>query len=158
MFDNLERAMQSAQRATDVKGVADGLTMILKQFDDTLGARRHHQGRHGGLACSIRGVHEAIQQVRPTSTPPGTVVAEVQPGYMHGERLDPRGAWCVVAKPKAEGEPERSGGDADGRAEVARTARRWRHGSWAKVIGIDLGTTNSCVAVVETHAERRRST
>src|SRR5690348_11167018 len=32
VFDNLERAIQSAQRATDVKGVAEGLQMVLRQY------------------------------------------------------------------------------------------------------------------------------
>jgi molecular chaperone GrpE len=45
-------------------------------------------------------VHEAIQQVETSEHPPGTVVAEVQPGYMNGERLV-RAAMVVVAKPKS---------------------------------------------------------
>ena len=35
VFDNLERAMASAQRATEVKPVTDGLGMVLRQFADT---------------------------------------------------------------------------------------------------------------------------
>ena len=46
-------------------------------------------------------MHEAIQQVETADHPPGTVVAEVQPGYMQGERLV-RAAMVVVAKPKSE--------------------------------------------------------
>ena len=78
VFDNLERAMQSAQRATEVKPVADGLTMILKQFLDTV-------GRAGITKVATKGapfdptVHEAIQQVE-SEEEPGTVVAEVQAG------------------------------------------------------------------------------
>ena len=37
VFDNLERAIQSAQRSADVKAVSDGLAMVIKQFNDTLG-------------------------------------------------------------------------------------------------------------------------
>src|SRR5207253_4922335 len=32
VFDNLERAIQSGQRGTDVKAVADGLAMVLRNF------------------------------------------------------------------------------------------------------------------------------
>src|SRR5262249_13759929 len=37
VFDNLERAIQSAQRAHDIKAVTEGLSMVLKQFESTLG-------------------------------------------------------------------------------------------------------------------------
>ncbi|HEX4516834.1 MAG TPA: nucleotide exchange factor GrpE [Polyangiaceae bacterium] len=99
VFDNLERAIQSAQKATDVKAVADGLAMILKQFDNTL-------SRTGLQRVPTVGVmfdpsqHEAIQQMETDEHPPGTVVAEVQPGYKEGERLV-RAAMVVVAKPKS---------------------------------------------------------
>src|SRR4051812_22434083 len=35
VFDNLERAIQSAGRATDVKAVADGLDLVLRQYTET---------------------------------------------------------------------------------------------------------------------------
>jgi molecular chaperone GrpE len=106
VFDNLERAVQSAQRATDVKGVAEGLSMVLRQYVDTLA--------RGGIT-KVPSVgklfdpahHEAIQQVETAEHPPGTVVAEVQPGYLQGERLI-RAAMVVVAKPpsgEGAGEP-----------------------------------------------------
>ena len=110
VFDNLERAIQSAQRATDVKAVAEGLQMVLRQYLDTLA--------RGGIS-KVASVgtqfdpthHEAIQQVETDDQPPGTVVAEVQPGYMQGERLI-RPAMVVVAKPKSKGEgTEPSGGE-----------------------------------------------
>jgi molecular chaperone GrpE len=100
VFDNLERGLQSAQRATDIKGVVDGLSMVLKQFESTL-------GRAGITKVPTTGspfdpsVHEAIQQVETAEHAPGTVVAEVQPGYTSGERLI-RAAMVVVAKAKAE--------------------------------------------------------
>jgi len=98
VFDNLERAMTSAERATDVKPVSDGLKMVLRQFVDTI-------GRNGITKVPTVGnpfdpsLHEAIQQVETDEHPPGTVVAEVQPGYLQGERLV-RAAMVVVAKPK----------------------------------------------------------
>lgn len=105
VFDNLERAIQSAQRAQDVKAVADGLNMILRQFVDTL-------GRAGIAKVPTVGhkfdpaVHEAIQQVESEEHEAGAIVAEVQPGYVQGDRLV-RAAMVVVAKPKAKAD----GGD-----------------------------------------------
>ncbi|MCL2724478.1 MAG: nucleotide exchange factor GrpE [Polyangiaceae bacterium] len=98
VFDNLERAIQSAQSATEAKPVADGLTMILRQLVDTL-------ARVGITKVPAVGqrfdpaVHDAIQQLDTDEHPAGTVVAEVQPGYLQGDRLV-RAAMVIVAKPK----------------------------------------------------------
>jgi len=109
VFDNLERAIQSAQRATEVKGVAEGLQMVLRQYLDTL-------ARGGITKVPSVGAqfdpthHEAIQQVETDEQPPGTVVAEVQPGYVQGDRLI-RAAMVVVAKPKTKEDAEPAGGE-----------------------------------------------
>jgi molecular chaperone GrpE len=100
VFDNLERGMQSAQQAADVKAVVDGLQLILKQFDATLGKAGITRVPTLGRAFDPS-IHEAIQQVETSEHAPGTIVAEVQPGYMAGERLI-RAAMVVVAKPKSE--------------------------------------------------------
>ena len=102
VFDNLERAIQSAQRAQEVKPVSDGLQMILRQFLDTLGRVNIAKVESVGKQFDPT-FHEAIQQVETDEHPAGTVVAEVQPGYVQGERLV-RPAMVVVAKPKAKGE------------------------------------------------------
>ena len=98
VFDNLERAIQSAQRATEVSAVSQGLSMIVRQFTDTLGRAGLQRVATVGNQFDP-GVHEAIQQIETDEHPPGTVVAEVQPGYTQGERLV-RAAMVVVAKPK----------------------------------------------------------
>ena len=103
VFDNLERAITSADRATEVKPVADGLKMVLRQFADTL-------GRSGIAKVPTVGhpfdpsMHEAIQQVETDEVAPGTVMAEVQPGYVQGDRLV-RAAMVVVAKPRSGDDP-----------------------------------------------------
>jgi molecular chaperone GrpE len=97
VFDNLERAVVHAGQASDAKAVADGVQMVLKQFADTL-------GRIGIKRVPTVGSpfdptqHEAIQQLETDEHPPGTIVAEVQPGYAIGDRLL-RAAMVVVAKP-----------------------------------------------------------
>jgi molecular chaperone GrpE len=99
VFDNLERAIQSAQKATDPKAVTDGLAMIVKQFENTL-VRTGIQRVPTIGSMFDPTLHEAIQQMETDEHPPGTVVAEVQPGYKEGERLV-RAAMVVVAKPKS---------------------------------------------------------
>ena len=91
--------MTSAERATEVKPVSDGLRMVLRQFADTLGRSGITKVPTVGSPFDP-GLHEAIQQVETDEHPPGTVVAEVQPGYLQGDRLV-RAAMVVVAKPKA---------------------------------------------------------
>jgi molecular chaperone GrpE len=100
VFDNLERAIQSAQRTSDVKAMTEGLTMVQRQFTDSLG--REGIARIPTIGRPFDpGVHEAIQQVETTEHDPGTVIAEVQPGYTQGERLL-RAAMVVVARGKSD--------------------------------------------------------
>jgi molecular chaperone GrpE len=96
VFDNLERAVLHAEQAADAKAIAEGVRMVLKQFGDTLG--RTGIQRVAGVGEPFDPmVHEAVQQVESTDVKPGTVIAEVQPGYRMGERLI-RAAMVVVAK------------------------------------------------------------
>jgi molecular chaperone GrpE len=101
VFDNLERALQSAQRSSDVKAMADGLKMVERQFVEALGREGINRIATVGHPFDP-GLHEAIQQVETADHEPGTVLAEVQPGYTQGDRLL-RAAMVVVAKPKADG-------------------------------------------------------
>ncbi len=96
VFDNLERAVQHAESATDVGSLVDGIRMVMKQFSDTLG-RMNIERVEGVGAVFDPSVHEAIQQMVTEEHPPGTVAAEVQAGYRQGERLI-RPAMVVVAK------------------------------------------------------------
>jgi molecular chaperone GrpE len=96
VFDNLERAVLHAEQAADAKAIAEGVRMVLKQFGDTLG-RAGIQRVPGVGEPFDPMVHEAVQQVESTEAKPGTVIAEVQPGYRMGDRLI-RAAMVVVAK------------------------------------------------------------
>jgi len=98
VFDNLERAIQSALRSKDVKAVAEGLSMVQRQFVEALGREGIARVPTVGVPFDPS-VHEAIQQVETADHAPGTVLAEVQPGYMQGDRLM-RAAMVVVAKAK----------------------------------------------------------
>ncbi len=97
VFDNLERAAQHAESASDVKSLADGISMVLRMFTDTLGRIGIERVRAVGEPFDPA-LHEAVQQLETTEHAPGTVAAEVQAGYRFGDRLV-RPAMVVVAKP-----------------------------------------------------------
>ena len=99
VFDNLERAVSHAEKATDVQSVADGIKMVVKQFTDTLGKLGIERVQTVGLPFDPS-MHEAIQQLETTEFPPGTVAVEIQPGYRSADRLL-RPALVVVAKAPA---------------------------------------------------------
>ena len=105
VFDNLERAIQSATRTSDVKAMTEGLTMVQRQFVEALGREGIVRVETVGRAFDP-GLHEAIQQVETNEHQPGTVIAEVQPGYKLGDRLL-RAAMVVVAR----GKSDDAGGD-----------------------------------------------
>ena len=96
VFDNLERAIQSAQHATEVQAVIDGLNMILRQLGDTLGRIGITRVQSVGHPFDPA-VHDAIQLIETSDHPAGTVVAEVRSGYLQGEKLV-RAAMVVVSK------------------------------------------------------------
>ncbi|MCA9646858.1 MAG: nucleotide exchange factor GrpE [Polyangiaceae bacterium] len=96
VFDNLERAAQHAETASEVASLADGIRMVMKQFTDTLGRLNIERVEAVGKPFDPS-VHEAIQQMATEEHPPGSVAAEVQAGYRQGERLI-RPALVVVAK------------------------------------------------------------
>ena len=97
VFDNLERAAQHAETATDVKSLSEGVGMVVRLFVDTLARLGVERVSALGQAFDPA-LHEAVQQLETNEHPPGAVAAEVQPGYRMGERLV-RPAMVVVAKP-----------------------------------------------------------
>jgi molecular chaperone GrpE len=116
VVDNLERAAGAMTDATEVSAVTEGVHMVLRGFEDIanrLGLKRVPSvGNLFDPTC-----HDAIQQEETNEHAPGTIVAEVVPGYYVGERLL-RPAMVVVARP-----PTGAGGqgdtstDGDGTAE-----------------------------------------
>ena len=97
VFDNLERAAMHADTSNDAKAIGDGVKMVIKQFVDTLARVNIVRIVTVGTPFDPL-LHEAIQQIETADQPPGTVVAEVAPGYKLGEKLL-RAAMVVVAKP-----------------------------------------------------------
>ncbi|MFO7180077.1 MAG: nucleotide exchange factor GrpE [Pseudomonadota bacterium] len=99
VFDNLERAVQHAEHATDVKSLAEGVEMVLRLFLDTLGRLGIHRIEALGQPFDPS-IHDAVQQIETSEHPPGTIAAEIQAGYRFGDHLI-RPAMVAVAKPKA---------------------------------------------------------
>jgi molecular chaperone GrpE len=97
VFDDLERAAQHAGSAKDVQSLAEGISIVLRQFTDTLSKLGIERLESVGKAFDPS-QHEAIQQLETDEHPPGSVAAEVRAGYRFGERLI-RPAMVVVAKP-----------------------------------------------------------
>lgn len=97
VFDNLERATAHAETATDVRALADGIGLVMRQFIDTLTKLGVERVAAKGQPFDPS-LHEAIQQVETSEVPPGTVASEIQAGYRMGDRLV-RPALVVVAKP-----------------------------------------------------------
>lgn len=104
-IDNLERALAVA---TSADPVVDGVRMVLKQFHTALERFDVKAFEAVGQAFDPTR-HEAISQVETAEQPPGTVVTELQRGYMNGPRLL-RPAMVTVAKapstPAAPAAPE----------------------------------------------------
>jgi molecular chaperone GrpE len=106
VFDNLERAAIHAGQASDAKAVADGVGMVLKQFQDTLAKVGIKRVPAVGVPFDPS-LHEAIQQIETDDHPPGTIVSEVQPGYAMGDRLV-RASMVVVAKPRPKSDADKT--------------------------------------------------
>jgi len=96
VFDNLERAVLHAEGSSEVKAVAEGLRIVLKQFLDTLDKMGVKRVPAVGQPFDPQ-VHEAIQHMESPDYPAGVVMAEVQPGYAMGDRLI-RASMVVVSK------------------------------------------------------------
>jgi len=99
VFDNLERASAHAGSATDTKALADGISMVQRQFLDVLGKLGIERIASVGQPFDPA-VHEAVQHLETDEFPPGAVATELQAGYRLGERVL-RPAMVVVAKTKS---------------------------------------------------------
>lgn len=104
VFDNLERAVQASGAAGEsVAAVVEGVRMVLKLFEDTTQRMGLNRVPTVGERFDPT-VHEAIQQQESSEHTPGTIVAEVAPGYLFGKRLL-RAAMVIVARKPAEARP-----------------------------------------------------
>jgi molecular chaperone GrpE len=101
VYDNFDRALEHARDASDFDSLRQGVEMIRRLFEDTL-------GRHGVKTFSAKGEafdpnkHEAMKAEETDAVPPNRVLAEVLRGFTLNDRLV-RPALVIVSKGK---EPE----------------------------------------------------
>lgn len=101
VVDNLERALQHAKSGDPV---IDGVKMVAKQLLDVLGGFGVKAFDSVGQAFDPER-HEALSQVPSADAAPGTIVAEMQRGYMIHDRLL-RAAQVAIAAAGAEASDE----------------------------------------------------
>jgi molecular chaperone GrpE len=97
VLDNFEMGMQAAKTATDARAIAQGLEMVLAQFQQAL--------REAGIEA-IDAVghpfdphrHEALGHTESANHPEGQVISQLRKGYKLKDRLL-RAASVFVAKP-----------------------------------------------------------
>ena len=100
VIDNLERAVDATQNAVEIDAVRDGVSMVLKLFEDTASRIGLQRVESVGQRFDPN-LHDAFQQVETTEHPPGTIVREYQPGYRLGDKLL-RPAMVVVSRKPSE--------------------------------------------------------
>ena len=108
-FDNLERAAVHAGTAADLKALTEGLKMVMRQFQDTLGSLGIERVATQGKPFDPT-EHEAVQHVASDQVPPGAIVQELQAGYRWQGRLM-RPALVVVSKPSSSVAPAAAAAD-----------------------------------------------
>jgi molecular chaperone GrpE len=111
VFDNLERAVAAAENAQAISSVIEGVKMVLKLFEDTSERMGLNRVKTVGERFDPA-IHEAIQQQETDAHPPGTILTEVVPGYMFGQRLL-RAAMVVVSR-----KPSKSAADTGANGEA----------------------------------------
>ncbi|MGH7641357.1 MAG: nucleotide exchange factor GrpE [Candidatus Dormibacteria bacterium] len=105
-LDNLARAVAHIPAdATD--GVAEGLRLTVKQLEEALASQGIRRIPAVGETFDPR-LHDAVLTVPAGAAPPGTVVAELQPGYQIHDRVV-RPAQVSVAE--SGGDPASGEGD-----------------------------------------------
>lgn len=104
VLDNLERAVDAGRSSRESDILYEGVRMVVQQFHallDQYGVRR------------VPGVgdpfdpawHEAMQQMPSDKYPPGSVLEELQPGYMYRDRLLRPALVIVSSRPKVAATP-----------------------------------------------------
>ncbi len=97
VYDNLQRAAQSAEQSHDVVQILQGLRMILKQWEDVLA--KHHCQKIDALQKPFDpNVHHAISRQATNDVPPNTVICVAQDGFMLHDRVV-RPSQVVVSMP-----------------------------------------------------------
>lgn len=104
VYDNLQRALQSAEQNHDLNQVLQGIRMILKQWEDVLG--KHHCQKIDALHKPFDpNLHHAISRQATGDVPPNTVLYVAQDGFiLHDRVVRPSQVVVSMALPTSGGE------------------------------------------------------
>lgn len=84
--DNLIRALEAAGNSSDPSGLCEGVSMVIKQLDDTLAKYDVREIPAEGELFDPN-FHEAISQMPSQGQPPGFVVHVAQSGFQMHDRV-----------------------------------------------------------------------
>jgi molecular chaperone GrpE len=86
VLDNIQRALEAAEKSTDGSGLLDGVKMVARQLEDVL--KRHHcvkiEARNAPFDPHL---HHAISQQVSDEHPANTVMLVTQDGYQLHDRV-----------------------------------------------------------------------
>jgi len=86
VLDNMDRAIEAAEKNHDAAGLLEGFKMVARQLEDVLG--RHHCVKIEALDKPFDPhLHEAISQQPTDEHPPETVVLVAQTGFQLHDRV-----------------------------------------------------------------------
>ncbi|WP_417729757.1 nucleotide exchange factor GrpE [Rosistilla oblonga] len=86
VFDNLRRALEAAETSQSTSGLVEGVQMVAKQFEDTLGKFNCKPIPAKGETFDPH-VHEAISQMPSEEFAAGTVMIEATQGFQLHDRV-----------------------------------------------------------------------
>ena len=86
VLDNFDRAIDSAERATDMKTMMQGILMVQKQLHDVLQGRGVQKMVVKGELFNP-GLHEAVAHEEDSMAKEGEVLEEMQSGYKLHEKV-----------------------------------------------------------------------
>ena len=89
VIDNFKRAVDSADKVSNINDLKNGIKLVLKQFEDIL--RQNGLEEIGSDDTQFNpDKHEAVIQVETDEHPEDTVIEEVRTGYrLHGNVIRP---------------------------------------------------------------------
>ena len=96
--ENLDRALHPANQTPDVEAYRQGVEMVYQRFMAILNEQGLERMNTVGESFDPNW-HEAVAQVETEEVPPGTIVAELAPGYRLKERLLQAAKVQVAARP-----------------------------------------------------------
>jgi len=104
VYDDLRRSLDASRRvahqdagSASFDALSQGVELVYRKFEDVLGRLGVQPIETSGVPFDVDEHEAVLQQPAPNGEEPGTVLAEVQPGYRMGDRVL-RHARVIVAQ------------------------------------------------------------